>query len=193
MAAVDPKTKLANAALRLLAKTRWSDLSLLAVARAAKITPTMLQTIARSKPALIGLILSRIETDVAKRYVPDPQSVDARERVFDVVMVWFDVWVAHRAALRALYEGLRREPLSLLAARDDVFSAAGFLLALAEADTGRAGALKAAGLAGIIGHAIPAFLDDGKDLAATMASLDRDLARADRFLNRGKKAENDQP
>lgn len=184
MAAVDPKTKLANAALKLLAKTRWADISLLVLARTAKIAPSTLQSIARSKPALLGLILSRIETDVTKRYMPDPESVDARERVFDVAMVWFDVWVPHRSALRALYEGLRREPLSLLAARDDVFDAAGFLLTLAEADTGRAGALKAAGLAGILGHAIAAFLDDGEDLAKTMASLDRDLARADRFLNR---------
>lgn len=191
MVAIDPKIKLANAALKLLAKTRWADVSLFAVARAAKIAPSTLQSVARSKPALLGLILSRIEIDVTKRYVPDPESVEARARVFDVAMVWFDAWASHRAALRSLYDGLRREPFSLFAAREDFFDAAGFLLALAEADTGRAGALKAAGLAGIIGHVIAAFLDDGEDLAKTMASLDRDLARADQFLNRGKRAETD--
>jgi hypothetical protein len=67
----------------------------------------------------------------------------------------------------------------LLAARDAILSAAGWLLVLAEADTGPSSALKSTGVALALGRAIPVWLDDGKDLAKTMARLDGDLRRAE--------------
>jgi len=36
----------------------------------------------------------------------------------------------------------------------------------------------------MMARAMPVWLDDGKDLSATMASLDRDLRRADDLIKR---------
>ena len=174
-----PETALADAALKLLAKTCWDELSLARVAKAAKLPLGALQTLAPSKPALLGLILSRFGRDTAARYKPDGASASARDRIFDVAMTWFDVLGARKPALRSLYDGLKRDPLSLVAARGEFVAAAEWLLVLAEADKGPANAVKAAGLALALLRAVPVWLDDGKDMAKTMACLDRDLARAE--------------
>ena len=179
MAKPSPETQLADAALKCLAKTRWKDLALADVAKTAKIPLTNLQTLAPSKSALLGLILARFGHDVAARYKRDSGSESARDRIFDVAMTWFDVLAPRKQAVRSLYDGFKRDPLALLAARDAILSAAGWLLVLAEADTGPSSALKSTGVALALGRAIPVWLDDGKDLAKTMARLDGDLRRAE--------------
>jgi AcrR family transcriptional regulator len=178
------ETRLADAALKLLAKKRWSDLTLAEVAKAAKIPFAQLQSLAASKPALIGSILDRIGGETASRYKPDAGS-SVRDRLFDVAMTWFEVLAARKPAIRSLYEGLKHDPLSLLAARGEIGVAASWLLALAEADTGPAIGLRAMGFALAIAHAIPVWLDDGKDLAKTMARLDGDLRRGESVFGAG--------
>ena len=173
-----PQTRLADAAFRLLAKQNWNALTLASVARAAKVPLAELLTLAPSKPALIGVMLARVGDDVARRYKPDRQSDNERDRVLDVALTWFEPLEARRPALRALHEGLRRDPLALVAARGAFVQAAEWLLTLAEADTGRALPLKAAALAALLVRAIPVWLDDDKDMTKTMAQLDTDLRRA---------------
>lgn len=182
MAKTDPKARLAEAALKLLAKTRWSDLTLAAVARAAKVPMRDLQTLVGAKPALIGIILSRIGNDVARRYKPDSGS--AHDRLLDVAITWFETQTVQKKALGALYEGLKFDPLALIDARRDIVSAASWLLVLAEADTGPALQIRALALAGAIARAIPVWLDDDKDLTKTMAQLDTDLSRGSSFSGR---------
>ncbi|HEX4533580.1 MAG TPA: hypothetical protein VH000_05060 [Rhizomicrobium sp.] len=175
--------KIAEAAFRVLAKTRWDALKLADVAKAAKMPlPGLLREVP-AKPALIGMML-RLTVDAAiSRYKPERGSHSAHDRVFDVAMNWFEAQAARKAAIGSLYEGLKRDPLALLAAREDIHSAANTLLALAQADDGRAN-LKALGLALAIARAIPAWLDDDKDLSKTMASLDADLRRGADLLRR---------
>jgi AcrR family transcriptional regulator len=191
MAKSSPETQLADAALKCLDKTRWDELALADVAKAAKIPLTTLQTLAPSKSALLGLILARLGHDVAARYKRDSGSESARDRIFDVAMTWFDVLAARKQAVRSLYNGLKRDPLALVAARGEILSAAGWLLVLAEADTGPSGTGKSAGLALALARAIPVWLDDGKDLAKTMARLDGDLRRAESMFGFKKKAATD--
>lgn len=182
MAKTDPKAKLADAALKLLAKTRWSDLTLGAVARGAEIPLRDLQTLAPTKPVLIGLILMRIGAGVSHRYKPDDGS--PHDRLLDVAITWFETQSAHKPAMRSLYEGLKFDPLALIDARGDIVSAASWLLVLAEADTGPALSIRALALAAAMARAIPVWLDDDKDLTKTMARLDADLARGESFFRR---------
>jgi AcrR family transcriptional regulator len=188
MAKASPETQLADAALKLLAKTRWSELALTDVAKAAKVPLTTLQALAPSKSALFGLILARFGQDVARRYKRDSGSEGARDRIFDVAMTWFDVLAPRKPAIRGLYESYKRDPLALLAARDEILPAAGWLLVIAEADTGPASGIKSWGLALALGRAIPVWLDDGKDLAKTMARIDGDLRRAESLFGLRKQA-----
>jgi AcrR family transcriptional regulator len=179
-----PDIRLAEAALRLLKKEAWRDLSLADIARAAKVPMTELAAHAPSKPALIGLILRRLGHDVTRVYKPDRDSESARDRLFDVSMIWFDTLARHEDAIRSLYEGLRNDPVALISARNEIVAAAEWLMTLAEADTGPALALRATAFAVTLGRAVPVWLDDDADLTKTMARLDGDLRRGDSLLGK---------
>jgi AcrR family transcriptional regulator len=177
-----PDTRLADAALRLLKKQAWRELSLAAIAKSAKVPMTELSAHAPSKAALIGLILRRLGEDVTRAYKPDTGSESARDRLFDVSMLWFDTLARYEEAVRSLYEGLRTDPVTLIAARGGIIAAAEWLMTLAEADTGPALALRATVFAAMLGRAVPVWLEDDSDLTKTMARLDGDLRRSESLL-----------
>ncbi len=115
----------------------------------------------------------------------DPnQSV--RDRLFDLIMKRFEAMEPHRAAIVAMEPGQDRDPLALGAAHQRHVRCARWILALAglEADhmTGQA---RAQGLAVIIGQARAAWrADTDGDFAKTMASLDKNLRRAEEMFGR---------
>jgi len=187
MAKTNPETELAQAALKLLAKKPWSEFTLAEVAKAAKRPLASLQTVAPNKAVLLGLILKSTGTGIAKRYRRDPGSADARDRLLDVSLTWFEVLAPHKRAVRSLYDGLKRDPLTLIAARAELVAAANWLFVLAEADTGPALPLRALALAGILARAIPVWLEDDKSLSKTMARLDTDLRRSAGLLGTERK------
>jgi len=166
-------TRLADAALKLLAKTAWRDLTLAQVAKAAKLPLAKLQELRGGKSALLGLILEKLGAETASRY--KPESDNARDRLFDVCLCWFESSAKRKPAIRALTDGLRFDPLTLLAEREAIVSAANWLLTLAEADTGPAPLARALALAVVMGRTIPVWLDDDAELTKTMARLDGDL------------------
>jgi hypothetical protein len=61
-------------------------------------------------------------------------------------------------------------------------ASAEWLLVLAETDAGAASSVRAACIGGIVAHALPVWLSDDDDTGRTMAQLDRDLRRVERFL-----------
>ena len=176
MAKATTETKLADVALKLLAKKPWRDLTLADVAKAAKVPLSRLQSLG-GKAALIGLILQKFGAETASYYVPE-KNAGAKDRVLEAAMTWFEINASRKHAIRSLYNGLKFDPLSVMDQRGAFAAAAVWLLTLAEADTGPAMSLRAIGLAAIMGRAIGVWLDDGADMAKTMAQLDGDLSRA---------------
>jgi hypothetical protein len=183
MAKLTSEDRLADAALKLLAKKRWADLTLGDVAKAVKIPLAQLQSLKGGKSALVGLILKKLGAEAARRYKPEKGSASSRDRIFDVAMIWFEINEARKSALRSLYEGLKFDPLTLIATRTEFASAGSWLLALAQADTGSLLSLRAIGLALIMARALPVWLDDDDEMTKTMAQLDTDLSRAENIGN----------
>lgn len=179
----DPKTRLADAALRILAKKAWIDVSLAEIAKAAKVPLAELPAYAPAKPALVGLVLRRINAAVTKSYRAG-RDADARDRLFDVAMAWFDALGPHKTAVRSLYRGLRGDPLMLVAVRDAIAEASAWLMTLAEADKGPVLSIRALAFAVVLGRAIPVWLNDDADLSKTMARLDADLRWGENVLGR---------
>ncbi len=186
MAQATPDTKLADAALKLLAKKPWRDLTLAEVAKAAKVPLSGLQSLG-GKSALIGLMLQKFGAETASRYMPEENS-GAKDRVLEAAMTWFEINARRKPAIRSLYDGLKFDPLTLIEQRVAFADAAAWLLTLAQADTGPAMPLRTLGFAAIMGRAIGVWLDDDAEMAKTMARLDGDLSRAVDFLRpRGKR------
>jgi hypothetical protein len=112
----------------------------------------------------------------------DAKAGDPRERLFDVTMTWFDVQQSHAKAMKRLYRALQFDPATLLAMRSDIVRIAGELLGLAEADFGLSPRIQAVVVAGVLVRAVSVWRDDDEEMGRTMAQLERDLRRAQRFL-----------
>jgi AcrR family transcriptional regulator len=116
------ETKLADAALKLLAKKAWRDLTLTEVAKTAKVPLSSLQSLG-GKAALIKLILQKFGAETAARYVPE-KSAGAKDRVLEAAMTWFEINARRKPAIRSLYDGLKFDPLTLIDQRQAFADAA---------------------------------------------------------------------
>jgi hypothetical protein len=115
----------------------------------------------------------------------DPKQ-SVRDRLFELIMRRFEAMEPHRAAVLSMEQGLDRDPTLMASAHQRHVRCARWVLALAglEAD-GMTGQARAQGLGVIIGQARAAWRgDDAGDFAKTMASLDKNLRRAEEMFGR---------
>jgi hypothetical protein len=152
------------------------------VARAAKLPLPDVLACSPSRSDLVAILLRDMGRETARRYRPDSAQQSARDRLFDVVISWFEVQKPRKKAVGNLFRGLAKEPLTLLSVRREILRLAEMLLALAEADSGLSSSVRAAGLAAILLRTIPVWLEDGSELDKTMAQVDRYLRRLEALL-----------
>lgn len=175
---------LARAALALAAVKPWAQVTLVELAHEAG------RPVADLYGATLGEALECAEeafdraiADGLEEHDPN-QSV--RDRLFDLIMKRFEAMEPHRAAVLAMEVGQDRDPLAMNAAHQRSVRCARWVLALAglEADhmTGQA---RAQGLGVIVGQARAAWRGDTDgDFTRTMASLDKNLRRAEEMFGR---------
>jgi hypothetical protein len=140
--------------------------------------------------ASLGEAIDCVEEAFDRALADDLVSLDpgqsVRDRLFDLIMKRFEAMEPHRAAVLAMEHGQDRDPTLLAAAHQRHVRCARWVLALAglEAD-GMTGQARAQGLGVIIGQARAAWRgDDAGDFAKTMASLDKNLRRAEEMFGR---------
>jgi hypothetical protein len=174
---------LARAALTLAAVKPWREVTLTQLANAAE----------RPLPQLYGASLGEAVDCVEEafdRAIADKAELNSdqsvRDRLFELIMSRFEAMEPHRAAVLAMEAGADRDPTLMAAQHQRHVRCARWVLALAglEAD-GMTGQARAQGLGVIIGQARAAWRgDDAGDYAKTMASLDRNLRRAEEMFGR---------
>ena len=175
---------LARAALVLAAGKPWAQITLLDLAEEAgrPVSDFVFATLAEA----VDCVEEAFDRAVADGLEAHPPGQSVRDRLFDLIMKRFEAMERHRAAVLAMEIGQDRDPLALGAAHQRHVRTARWVLALAglEADhmTGQA---RAQGLGVIVGQARAAWRTDSDgDFAKTMASLDRNLRRAEEMFGR---------
>lgn len=173
---------LGRAALKLAAEKPWAQVTLQDLAQAAG------RKVAELYPATRGEAVDCAEDGfdlaIGDGAIEPDQSV--RDRLFDLIMKRFEAMEPHRAAVLAMEVGVDRDPVALAAAHSRNVRTARWVLAVSglEADhmTGQA---RAQGLGVIVGQARAAWRTDADgDFAKTMASLDKNLRRAEEMFGR---------
>jgi hypothetical protein len=181
---LDPAIReaLARAALSVAAAKPWRDAVLLDLALVAG------RPVADFYPATLGDAVDCVEEafdrSMGEGAIDPGQSV--RDRLFDIIMRRFEAMEPHRAAITAMEAGHERDPVAMGAAHQRHVRAARWALTLAglEAD-GMSGNARAQGLGVIVGQARAAWRgDEAGDFAKTMASLDKNLRRAEEMFGR---------
>jgi hypothetical protein len=175
---------LARAALALAAHTPWPEITLARLAAEASRPP------ADFYGASLGEAVDCVEEAFDRAIADNLDALDpkqsVRDRLFDLIMRRFEAMEPHRAAVIAMEHGVDRDPVLLGAAHQRHVRCARWVLALAglQAD-GMTGQARAQGLGVIIGQARAAWRgDDAGDFAKTMASLDKNLRRAEEMFGR---------
>ena len=175
---------LARAALATAGTSAWRTLTLSDLARAAG------RPVSDFYGASMGEAVDCVEEAFDRAISDNLEALDAsqtvRDRLFDLTMKRFEAMEPHRAAILAMEAGMDRDPILLATAHQRHVRCARWVLALAglEAD-GMTGNARAQGLGVIIGQARGAWRgDDAGDFTKTMASLDKNLRRAEEMFGR---------
>jgi hypothetical protein len=175
---------LARAALTLAAAGPWREVTLAKLADAAS------RPLSDLYGASVGEAVDCVEEAFDRAIADSMETLDnsqsVRDRLFELIMRRFEAMEPHRAAVLSMEQGADRDPTLLASAHQRHVRCARWVLALAglEAD-GMTGQARAQGLGVIIGQARAAWRgDDAGDFAKTMASLDRNLRRAEEMFGR---------
>jgi hypothetical protein len=177
------RAKVVDALLTLLASEPLERIDIADIAKAAGLSLAEMRGEFSSVVAILAAHMKDVDRKVLSADAVDMGEEPPRERLFDVLMRRLDAHAAHKAAIRSLMRStLRNPPLALvmngLAARSMAWmmSAAGISAA------GPKGALGAQALTLLYVRVLSVWADDeDPGLARTMAALDRELARAERW------------
>ncbi|MGV2980557.1 TetR/AcrR family transcriptional regulator [Camelimonas sp. ID_303_24] len=165
----------------------WSRISINDIAERAGVSLAEFLAAFPSKGAVLGGFARMIDMKVLASHAArddDMGGEPARERLFDIIMMRLDHMAAHRAGLRVIHAGVRREPLTIAALNKAAQNSWRFMLSAAGIDTeGPLGALRVQGAALLFAHTVETWLyDDDPGQAKTLARLDRELDRGGRAL-----------
>jgi AcrR family transcriptional regulator len=183
----DQRAAIIAAALELIAKRGWRDVTLRTIATEAAVPFAQLYALFPTKAAIVAAFLADIDRQVLEG-VDDADDPDetVRDRLFDTMMRRYDLLRPRREAIAALAEGLARDPLAALALRPAVMrSMAVVLEASGLTAEGLVGALRQKSLAALHVVVLRTWLrDDSADLGKTMVALDSRLKSLEGWAQR---------
>jgi AcrR family transcriptional regulator len=132
--------------------------------------------------AVLAAHSKELDRKVLAEVDPDMEEESPRERLFDVLMRRLELLGPHRDAVRSLLRSARRDPpLALALNAMAVRSQQWMLTASGIGASGPKGMVRSQGLALLFANVLRSWVDDDDDNTHTLAALDRELARGQRF------------
>ena len=186
MAAANPKDAIIAALLELAGERNWEDISLTDVATRAHVSLGTFRDLFPSKGAVLAAFVRKIDREVLDGIGDELADEPPKERLFDVLMRRLDILAPYRLGLEGIFEWSARDPLAAAGLNRLMLNAMRFMLEAAGIDSeGPVGALKLQGLVIAWRRVMQTwFSDDDPGLAATMATLDRELTRGGKLVAR---------
>jgi AcrR family transcriptional regulator len=180
----DTRGKIVDALMELAAETRFEDISIRDICKAAAVSLADFRDAFPSKGAVLAGFSRRIDRAVLAHDTGELADENPRERLFDVLMRRLEAMTPYREGVREAIAWLRREPVAALAMNQVSTNSMRFMLEAAGIEArGAAGAVKLQGLALAWGRVLQIWLDDDDPaLSKTMAELDRMLTRGERAV-----------
>lgn len=182
---LSPEEKLVTAALAAIEKGGWKALSLTALARKAKIPPATLYELCPDKRALLQLIAKRVDIAALDRAVEPDENIPPRDRAFDAIIGCFESMTPLKPAIAVIHADTKGDPgaiFDLLPAT--VRSAFWIADSAGLSTTGWQGFLITRGIGVLLAETLAIWLEDGEDLAKTMAHVDRRLRLIEEWTER---------
>ena len=179
----DPRRATVEALMRLAASQPYDTITLTAIATEAGISLVDLRDLFPSKGAILGGFMRMIDREVLGASVTDMADETAHDRVLDVMIRRFDAIAPYKEGMRAIHRAVRRDPALALALNQAALNSWRFMLETAGVDVnGSLGFVRTQGAILVFSRAFEVWLDDGEDMAKTMATLDRELKNGEKVM-----------
>jgi AcrR family transcriptional regulator len=177
-----PRERIIEALMALLAEKPIERIGLAEIAERAGVSLADLHGEFASPLAVLAAHVKELDRAVLAAADPDMEQESPRERLFDVLMRRLDLLAPHREAVRSLVRSARTNPpLALALNAMAVRSMQWMLTAAGIGASGPKGMVRAQGMALLFANVLRTWVDDDDDQTRTLAALDRELARGQRF------------
>jgi len=178
-----PREKIIAALMALLEEKPFEEIGLSEIAQEAGLSLAEMRDVFPSKMAILAAQIKAIDRAVLSGTDEAAMSEESpRDRLFDVLMRRIDALSPHKEALRSLMRSAARNPGLALALNGlAVRSQQWMLTAAGIPASGPKGMLRSQGLALLFANVLRTWVDDDDDNTLTLAALDRELARGQRF------------
>jgi AcrR family transcriptional regulator len=168
--------------MSLLAEHPFEQIGLSQIASDAKLSLAELRAEFASTLSILAAHIKETDRALLASIDADMAEESPRERLFDVLMRRVELLSPHREAVRGLLRSARRDPpLALALNAMAVRSQQWMLTAAGIGASGPKGMVRAQGLALLFANVLRTWVDDEDDNTQTLAALDRELARGQRF------------
>jgi AcrR family transcriptional regulator len=177
------REKIIDAFMALLAERPFEEIGFGDIATRAGLTLAQCRAEFASTIAVLGAHIKEVDRKVLAGGESDMAEEPPRERLFDVLMRRLEALAPYRAAIRSLMRSACRNPGLALALNSFAVRSQQWMLTAADIDAaGPRGLIRAQGLALLYARVMQVWLgDDDPGLARTLAALDRELARGQRW------------
>ena len=178
-----PREKIIEAFMALLAEQPFEKIGLADIAERAGVSLADLRGEFGSPMAILAAHVKDLDRQVLAGSDPDMDEESPRERLFDVLMRRLELLAPHKEAVRSLMRSARRDPpLALALNAMTVRSQQWMLTAAGIHASGPQGMVRSQGLALLFANVLRTWVDDDDDQTKTLAALDSQLARGQRFV-----------
>jgi AcrR family transcriptional regulator len=179
------RERIVAAFMALLAEKPFGQIGLADVASRAGVSLVQLRDQFASTGAILSAHVKEIDRQVLGGDDADMEEESPREKLFDVLMRRVEALTPHKAAVRSLMRSAWRDPTLAFALNGIATRSMQWMLTAADINaSGPRGAVRAQGLACLFARVLNVWIDDeDPGLARTMAALDRELARGQRWSN----------
>ena len=177
------REKIIDALMALLAERPFDEIGFGDIAGRSGLTLAQCRAEFSSTIAVLGAHIKEIDRKVLVGGEGDMAEEPPRERLFDVLMRRLEALAPYRVAIRSLLRSASYNPGLALALNGFAVRSQQWMLTAAGIDAaGPRGLIRAQGLALLYARVLQVWLrDDDPGLARTLAALDRELARGQRW------------
>ena len=177
-----PRERIIEAFMALLAEQPIERIGLAEIAERSGVSLADLRGEFGSPLAILAAHVKELDRKVLAGADAEMADESPRERLFDVLMRRLEMLQPHKEAVRSLMRSARTNPpLALALNTMTVRSQQWMLTAAGIGASGPKGMVRAQGLALLFANVLRTWVDDDDDGSRTLAALDRDLARGQRF------------
>ena len=177
-----PRERIIEGFMNLLAEKPIERIGLAEIAERAGVSLADLRGEFSTPLAILAAHVKELDRKVLTEVDPDMEEESPRERLFDVLMRRIELLGAHKEAVRSLLRSARRDPSLALALNAMAMRSQQWMLTAAGIGaSGLKGMVRSQGLALLFANVLRTWVDDENDNTRTLAALDRELARGQRF------------